>query len=177
VPSPIDRAIRECPRLVDYSRYSMQLEPFLETYGPDRVLPVFFERLIRHPQEELRRVCAFLGYAGRPRWHADENRRNVSNERLRTSRVRDAVVWNPAVTWVRRRFVPQTLRDRVKRFWQMKEHPTLDQTTRSELERIFDDDLSVLGRWIGTSLTCENFKSVVADRSFDFGRISQAASA
>ena len=43
--APIDRAVDELPILVDYSRYAMQLTPWFEAYGKDRVLPVFFERL------------------------------------------------------------------------------------------------------------------------------------
>ncbi len=54
----IDGAV---PELVDYSRYSYQLEPFFERFGADRVLPVFFDRLRSHGSEELRRVARFVG--------------------------------------------------------------------------------------------------------------------
>ena len=39
-------ALGRHPELIDYSRYSMQLQPFVEAYGPGTVLPVFFSRLV-----------------------------------------------------------------------------------------------------------------------------------
>ena len=53
----IDRAISQYPRLVEYSRYSMQLEPYLKTFGKEQILPVFFERLLNRKQEEFERIC------------------------------------------------------------------------------------------------------------------------
>ena len=43
----INKAIAKHPELIDYSRYSMQLAPYFETFGRERVLPVFFERLVK----------------------------------------------------------------------------------------------------------------------------------
>ena len=56
------------PELIDYSRYSMQLQPFLDAYGFDNVLPVFFPRLVSHSQAELERIGRFLGHEGPLRW-------------------------------------------------------------------------------------------------------------
>ncbi len=53
-----------CTALVEYSRYSLQLQPFLEAYGFENVLPVFFPRLVHHCQEELERIGRFLGHEG-----------------------------------------------------------------------------------------------------------------
>ena len=57
----IDQAVDRHPGLVDYGRYAMQLDPYLDAYGPENVLPLFFERLTRHPQETLEQVAGFLG--------------------------------------------------------------------------------------------------------------------
>lgn len=165
---PIDEVVRECPRLTEYSRYARQLQPYIEAYGRQSILPVFFERMIAHPQAELERVCAFLGYTGAPRWRDDSARQNVSNERLRRSRVRDAIVWNPLVTVLRRKLVPQGWRDAVKKLWQYKGKPKLGEAARKELCRVFDEDLAVLGGWLGVELTCANFKSTARDAVLDF---------
>ncbi|MEP0844545.1 MAG: sulfotransferase domain-containing protein [Phycisphaerae bacterium] len=157
---PIDRAVREFPRLIDYGRYAMQLEPFLAAYGRQSILPVFFERLVAEPQRELERVCRFIGYAGRPVWHHEEAAQNVSQERLRVSPLRDAIVWNPLVTWVRRRFIPQSWRDRVKRLWQMRKRPRLSPESLRLLQETFDQDLARLGELLGVSINCANFKAV-----------------
>ncbi len=168
VPGSIDLAVARCPRLIDYSRYSMQLQPFLETFGRENVLPVFFERLINEPQGELDRICAFIRYPGEARWHEDGDRRNISRQRLRNSALRDAMVWNPAVTWLRRRFIPQGWRDHVKRLWQMKRRPRLSSELLTRVEQRFDEDLAVLGEWLGIELTCKNFKEVVTVGPLEF---------
>ncbi len=61
-------ALGRHPELIDYSRYSMQLQPFLEAYGFGAVLPVFFPRLVTHSQAELERIGRFLGHEGPLRW-------------------------------------------------------------------------------------------------------------
>jgi len=168
VPSSIDAAVARCPRLIDYSRYRMQLQPFLETFGAENVLPVFFERLINEPQGELDRICAFIRYPREARWHQDGDRRNISEQRLRNSALRDAIVWNPGVTWLRRRFIPQGWRDHVKRLWQMKRRPQLSAELLTRVEQRFDEDLAVLGEWLGVELTCENFQDVVTAKPLEF---------
>ena len=46
----------------------MQLQPFLDAYGFENVLPVFFPRLVSHSQAELERIGRFLGHEGPLRW-------------------------------------------------------------------------------------------------------------
>jgi glycosyltransferase involved in cell wall biosynthesis len=63
---PLDEAIERHPELVDYGRYAMQLQPYVEAFGSERILPVFFERLTHAPQETLDDVMAFLDRIARP---------------------------------------------------------------------------------------------------------------
>ncbi|MGL4498189.1 MAG: sulfotransferase family protein, partial [Planktothrix sp.] len=42
----INTAITNHPELIDYSCYTMQLKPYFETFGKERVLPIFFERML-----------------------------------------------------------------------------------------------------------------------------------
>jgi hypothetical protein len=44
------------PELVDYSRYAMQLRPYFETFGAERVRPVFMSQLRTDPDRVLRAV-------------------------------------------------------------------------------------------------------------------------
>ncbi|WP_428387961.1 sulfotransferase family protein [Mucisphaera sp.] len=158
---PIDVAVRRLPRIVDYSRYAMQLTPYFEAYGTDRVLPVFLERMHRDPQEELTRVARFLGYGGEVRWRTDLGEQNVSAERLRVSAWRDALTDQPVLAWLRRHLVPQGVRDRIKSLWQMKRRPELSAETEAELAADLDRDLATLGDWLGLKLTCATYKDVV----------------
>ena len=158
---PIDEAAARYPALIDYGRYAMQIAPYLERFGKDRVLPVFFDRLLAEPQAELERVCRFLGYTGVPQWQHGV-RDNDSAKRLRVSPVRDVIINQPVLAWVRRTLIPQGTRDLIKGAWQMRDKPTLGSAERERLMAIFDEDLSQLGAMLGTPLSCANFKQKTA---------------
>jgi hypothetical protein len=121
---------------------------------------VFFERMIAHPQSEIERVCRFLGYAGAPVWQ-EGVRDNVSEQRMRKSALRNAIVHNPLLAPLRRQLVPKAWRDRAKGLWQMREKPVLADAERARLEAVFDVDLAQLGGMMGVELNCANFKSTV----------------
>lgn len=168
----IDEAIDRHPDLINYSRYAMQLEPFLETYGTERVMLVFFEHMIAEPQAELERICRFIGYDGRPRWHIEEPANNVSHQRMRESKWRDAIVWNPVVTWARRTFVPQRLRDRVKTLWQMRKRPKLSPERLAALSEVFDQDLDRLSVWLDIEFTVDGFAAAASSANPDWAGIT-----
>jgi len=161
ISTDIDEAVDRHPELVAYSRYAMQLEPYREAYGAEGVLPVFFEEVIARPRETLERVCRFVGYAGTPRWESSAGAANVSRERLRQSPLRDAVVDHPWVTFVRRRFIPKSVREWVKKPWRMEKRPELSPESVARLKEVFDEDLAILGGWLGMELDCDRFKERV----------------
>lgn len=169
---PLDDAVRAAPRLVEYGLYSRQLQPYIDAYGRDAILPVFFERLVAEPQAELERICRFIGYRGRPVWQHAFEQRNASSARMRSSRLRNALLENPLSRQVQqrvvRRYVPQRFRDRVKAIWQMKQRPQLSPALAAELCREFDRDLAVLGRWLGTPLDCDGFRAAVSPGPLDW---------
>lgn len=167
VSAPIDVEARRFAPLVQYGQYAMQLEPWLERFGRERVLPVFFDRLRAHPQAELERVCRFLGYEGTPRW-ADLEAKNVSAERLRKSRLRELLTEGPVQTFLRRTLVPKRVRTWVRSLWQMRTRPTLSPDVRADLERTFDADLARLGAWLGVELRCANFVETTRDSALDW---------
>jgi hypothetical protein len=156
----IDKAIDSLSILVDYSRYAMQIRPFLETFGHAKVQIVFFESLTKNSQTELERVCRFIGYEGAPKWSFDLPEQNVSSERMRQSPLRDKIVYSPVVTAVRKKLIPQSVRDKVKELWTMKDRPRLSPDSTARLTKIFDEDLAQLGEWLGIELSCENFKAI-----------------
>jgi hypothetical protein len=158
---PIDEAIDRHPELIDYSRYGMQLKPFLETFGPSQILVLFFEQFTRQPQPQLERVCRFIGYPGVPQWKEEIGAQNVSAERLRRSSLRDAIINLPGATFLRRTLVPQSIRDRIKSWWTMQKRPRLSESSLARLRALFDPDLAELGRSLGMDLTCETYKQVV----------------
>ncbi|MFN3168335.1 MAG: sulfotransferase family protein [Phycisphaeraceae bacterium] len=162
ITEPIDEAIDKHARLVDYSRYAMQLRPYLERFGTDRVLPVFFEAMCERPQQTLERVCRFIGYEGEPRWSDALGEQNVSSQRMRASPLRDAIVGLPVLRSIRKNLVPQSVRDKVKSLWTMNHRPELSDASRAKLTATFDVDLAQLGLWLGIEgLSCATFKENV----------------
>ena len=159
---PIEEAIDKHPELISYGCYSMQLEPFLDAYGSENILLLFFERFIRNGQQELERVCRFLGSQRKPRWVESVEATNVSNQRMRQSRLRDAIVNAPVLRTIRKRLVPKRWRDQVKRLWQIKQRPQLSESSVQRLEDIFDADLSRLGRWLNLEVSCRRFHDVAS---------------
>ena len=160
ISDPIDEAIETHPELVDYSCYAMQLGPYLSAFGQDAVLPVFFEHMLASPQVELARICRFINYQGEPSWCQDLVKQNASDQRRRSNPVRDAILDLPVLSGLRRRLIPQSWRDRVRRLWVMQDRPTICSHQRSRLQNTFDEDLAQLGDWLGLELNCENFASI-----------------
>lgn len=163
VNNDINEAVRTFPPLIQYSLYSLQIRPYLETFGSEQILALFSENLRHHPQRELERICQFLGYSGQPTWCEDLNQLHISSKRLRNSVWRDTLVNQPVLRYLRQTFVPKGLRTWVRGFWQMKKRPQLREETVMYLEEIFDRDLAFLGQWLGINLTCRIFKSAVGN--------------
>jgi len=168
IDEPLEQALDRHPELVAYGCYAMQLAPWLERFGRAAVLPVFMERLVAAPNDELARIGRFLGCERSPIWRAELGAQNVSSERLRKAGVLDFVVRSPLLTTLRRALVPRSLRDRIKARWQMRQRPDLSASTRSQLERTFDADLEMLGKWLGVPLSCASFHATASERSWDW---------
>jgi hypothetical protein len=169
----------EChPELIDYGRYSVQLQPFLDAYGFGNVLPVFFPRLVGHSQAELERIGRFLGHGGPLRWDEDLGPQNQGSERLRPSPVRDVLVQAPVLTPIRQRVVPRRLSESLKGFWRARvEPPRLTPALQARLREVFDADLAQLGAWLGVSLDCENFHEQTVGRAHEWNELHADASA
>ena len=164
----LEQAITQHPELIAYSCYARQLTPFVEEYGKQAILPVFFDRLNKNPQEELERVCRFIGRTGPVHWNETSSRQNISAERVRKFPFFDLLVDHPTATRLRRSLVPKAVRTKVRQFFSMRQRPALTAAARKELEGIFDEDLAILGEWLGTKLCCSNFSAVTAAQSLDW---------
>jgi hypothetical protein len=160
---PIDKAVEQYPELIAYGKYSMQLEPFLDAYGPENILLIFFERFVRQGVGELARIYRFLGCPSQPTWKHTSEATNVSSERMRESPIRDAIVNAPVLRTIRRRFIPKPWRERAKRLWQIKDRPELSEFSIRRLAEIFDADLVRLGHLLNLELSCRRFDEVARE--------------
>ncbi len=157
------------PELIDYSRYSMQLQPFLDAFGFDAVLPVFFPRLVSRSQDELERIGRYIGHEGPLCWDEGLEPLNRGGERLRPSSVREVLVQTPVLSTIRQRVVPRRWSHSLKRLWHARvEPPRLTSVMRARLSEVFDADLAQLGSWLGHRIDCENFHEATAVQAIEW---------
>jgi len=164
----IEKAIAQYRELVTYGQYAFQLEPYFEAFGRGAVLPVFFDRLIDHSQVELERICKFIGHEGKPEWFEEQQPSNVSSQRIRHFPLYTMLIDSDIATWLRRKLIPQKLRDAVKTRLTMQQRPRLSEEVLLNLEELFDQDLLRVGGWLGVDLNCRNFKQVTAEKTPDW---------
>ncbi|MDJ0658797.1 MAG: sulfotransferase [Crocosphaera sp.] len=169
----INESLDQHPELIEYSLYTKQLQPYFDTFGKDKVLPIFFERMLDSPQTELEKICHFIGYTKQPQWSEELNASNVSSERMIKSGWRDAIVEAPGLKELRRLLVPKSFRTWGRSLWTIKKKPELTPENIEKLKAIFDQDLAVLGSWLGVELTCDNFKETVKNQSLDWVNITR----
>jgi hypothetical protein len=170
----INRAISQYPELIDYSLYSTQLEPYFARFGRDRILPVFFERLLSQPQAELERICQFLGYQGNPVWQ-ELQAQNVSSQRMRHSPWRDFLVEIPVLKEIRQNLIPKSWCTWVRSQWTMQQKPELTPENLMLLQEIFDRDLAIFGYWLGVGLSCANYATTVQANSLNWQTVVKQA--
>lgn len=156
----INDAIGQHPELIEYGRYSVQLQPYFEAFGRERVLPVFYDRLAAAPQEELERICRFIACPQRPEWIEGLPRQNVSGRRLQRTWLRSLLLDSRALRALVRRVVSKRMRDWIEGRWTVKVNAELSEENRTRLAAIFDEDLARVGEWIGLTLSCETFKEI-----------------
>ena len=157
----LEEAVERHPELIDYGRYSMQLEPYLRVYGPESILPVFFDRLVDQPRVELERIGQFLGVRERLCWDHTLKPQNVGRERMRKNSLREALVQAPVLSTLRRTLIPRLLTDSLKSLWKVGiDPPPVPAGLSDRLREIFDRDLARLGSWLGIELDCDSFHTV-----------------
>jgi hypothetical protein len=151
---PMLEAFRTEPQYLDVSNYAMQLTPYLELFGPSRVMVVTFEQLTRAPMMTMRQLCDWLGVGGMaadtPGLYMAEN---VTPEVLRMA------AWGGVLQHVRRSrpfrsltpWLPRTLRERTVRFATRRvERGTIETShAMNFLRPIQTEQTAILKRLIG----------------------------
>lgn len=132
------------PELVAYSCYAMQIAPYVQTFGVERILLISLENLQQNPQAELTRAGEFLGLKARPVWQEEQARMNASAERIKRFPLYGLLVENSVAAALRRTLLPQRLRDAIKGRLQMRNRPDLPEARIRQLEEIFAKDYAEL---------------------------------
>ncbi len=153
----INQAVRKFPELVNYSCYAKQLKPYLQVFGQNSILPLFFNQVKSQPQTELNRVATFINYHGVMTWNMESDPVNVSSLRVRKFPGYNFLVQSEISTRIRRAMVPKFIRDMIKEHLRLKTRPDMNPETIEYLESIFDNDLIQFSDWFGTTVNCQNF--------------------
>ncbi len=161
----LEEAVQRHPELIDYSRYSMQLEPYLRMYGPESILPIFFDCLVTQPDLELQRIGSFIGAPEPLCWDHAMKPQNIGRERMRKSTLREALVQAPVLRTLRRKLIPRQLAESLKSIWRVGiDPPAVPAGLGDRLRELFDRDLARLGPWLGIKLNCDVFHAVAGAR-------------
>ena len=160
----INEAIDKYDELISYSCYSMQIQPYLDQFGYENVLPIFMEAIKSDNQQELTRIADFLGYSGQMRWHDEISSQNVSNERVRSFAGSNWLIKSKTMTSLRKTLVPKSVRNLIKRGLTMQERPVIDKQHLEKLTKIFDQDLAVLGKMLNVEINCANYFEITTSK-------------
>ena len=133
-------ALARHPELVDYGCYARQIAPYLDSFGPDRVLLLTLDEMRTDPEGVLARTHAFIGAPGTPGWQRELERVNASEDRFRRLPLQDLLLDNPVAQGLRRLLVPKAVRERVRRSRQMETRPSLTDADRAALVPVFARD-------------------------------------
>jgi hypothetical protein len=164
----INQAVDQYEELMAYSCYAQQLKPYIDIYGYENILPVFFEALKARPQQELERIATFIGYDKPVTWFPETAQQNASNERIRKFWGYDWLVESPLMATIRRNLIPQFVRNRIKKNLTMQQRPELDQKHIHLLTHVFDQDLKDLGDWLNADINCANFADVATGKTLEW---------
>ena len=115
VDADIDRAVRESQMLIDYSLYAMQIRPWLEAFGEDRVRIVRFESYVADRPRTVAELSRFLGVEPHTEGIRVDRIHNVGGERRRPG----GLAWRFSRrglyrSWIRP-WLPSAMRDRLRR--------------------------------------------------------------
>lgn len=148
----IDREVREQPVLLDYSRYAMQVEPWIETFGSSHVLILVFEEFVAARQSTVRRVSEFLGITPRESLINEEAIYNKSDGKPTRSpfwrKIRTSHVYRQFV----QPYLPTKMRDRMRQAVLPKAPPRPDPPSEQTVAMIYEElaeDMDRLQNLIG----------------------------
>lgn len=150
---PILRAIREDPQYLAFSDYRMQLAPYFDLFGRERVFVETFEALVGDPRRVVRDVLRWLGVSPdfTPGTFTRENAMPEEFLKSRGSglvnRLRNNAVWNRLSP-----LVPRELRELATRrlaVEQVRPARRSGDAVADHLRPRMAEQVEELGRWLG----------------------------
>ena len=159
----INQAVRESDPLINYSLYAMQIEPWLERLGPDRVRIIHFESYVEDRRRTVSSICEYLGIAPRPELVKPDDVFNPGDAAPAAA----GLVWRMTKSrWYRkgvRPLLPMGLKSRLRAALLPKGPPRPDPPTLRTVDYIIEriqDDSERLRQLMGRSAPLWDFDAV-----------------
>ncbi|WP_371060683.1 sulfotransferase [Rhodosalinus sp. 5P4] len=137
VGSDAREAFHATPEIAAYGFYGMQIAPFAEAYGPDRILLTSLEQISADPEAAFAEIRDFLGLPYGAAWVHDMPAQNVSAARMRRLPMQGLLIDNPVATSMRRALVPKALRNWVRARRTMTTRPDIPDDLQDRLKAEF----------------------------------------
>jgi hypothetical protein len=131
---------------VDYGCYGMQIAPFADTYGTDRILLTCLEAFQADPEAEFARVAAFLPLPDGAVWQHNLEAQNVSGQRFRRLPFQSVLVDNPLARTLRYALVPKSVREKIRTRRQIAKRPQIPADIEARMRARFLEDREALAR-------------------------------
>ncbi|MFK5921787.1 MAG: sulfotransferase [Verrucomicrobiota bacterium] len=116
MPPDINLCLNQHPQLLNYSRYAMQLKPWIEAFGKDALLVIRFEDYIKNRQTTLKQITRYLDLPNLPALSHPDQIHNAAQSR-------------PVLTTGWQRFITHAFYRRVVR-------PILNPALREKLRQL-----------------------------------------
>lgn len=114
----INEAVVRDARLINYGRYAMQLEPWLEVFGKSNIHVIKMEDFFTHRQPKLEQLCRFLGIQPCPQVIAHSQRAlNTRDDLVRLGGLTKSISGSVFYRRLFRPLLPQAIRNGVKKAW------------------------------------------------------------
>ena len=139
-----DAAFAQYPELEAYSRFGMQIAPFVAQFGKEAIHLTSLEQIQADPEGELRKIGAHIGAAAPLVWDHGIGAQNVSAERVRRLPMHKLLVGNPVAAALRRTLVPKSIRTRIREGRKPSARPELSDSLKRRLETEFLQDRAEL---------------------------------
>jgi hypothetical protein len=149
----IDVAVRTDPRLVDYSCYGMQLQPWVDLVGPGRVKVIQFERYIRERRSTLAELVGFIGVPRPSIAPTLDVVHNRSDERRVATGAIGKLSRSATYRRLLRPFLSRRLRGALARGLLSEPSPRPAPPSEATVEFILErtaESQALLGEWFGT---------------------------
>jgi len=136
---------------LELGKYTQQLKRYLDLFGKDRVLPIFFEDYKNNPEEILSSACRFLKIDDT--FQFDFSEKSNASALPRNAGLNRFLV-NSGILSTAKKLIPKPLRQKFSAaLYSDKNMPTLQEADAKWLCSYYQDDVGQLSELLGKDIT------------------------